>query len=334
MNSNERIWAIIEKKDFDRPGVIAPVSSATNESCKKLGIEFSKAHTNPELSAALAAYPYENLGFDSVMPYFSVVLEAAALGETIDWGSDLDMPAQKYLPGHQVDDFFMPGDFLDRAPIKALLDSIKLLRKRLGNEAFIFGKVMGAWTLGLHLCGTENFLIDTVLEKEKIHYLLGKYKQITKVFAQAQLEAGADMITMADHITGDLASKETYVEFLQPIHKRLLKLFDKNTFVLHCCGKTLDRISLFADAGFDLFHFESKNDKAQAIAAAGDMMLTGNISNTDTLFLGSPSDVEQEVKQILASGINLVSPECAIPLQVKNENLLAISKTVQEWNNQ
>ncbi len=329
MNSRERIRAIVQRADFDRAGVVAPVSNATAQSCKQLGIDFSKAHLNPDLSSALAAYPYEHLGFDSVMPYFSVVLEAAALGETIDWGSELDMPAQKYLPGHHASDFVMPGDFLDRAPIKAMLDSIAMLRKKYGNEVFIFGKAMGPWTLGLHLCGTENFLVDTILDKERIHYLLSKYKQVTQTFAQAQMEAGADMVTMADHITGDLASKETYVEFLQSIHTDLIGQFDKNTFVLHCCGKTLDRIPLFAQAGFDLFHFESKNDAGQAIELAGDMMLTGNISNTDTLLLGSPNDVARDTEHIIGCGINLVSPECAIPLQIKNENLLAISQTIK-----
>ncbi|MBT3318414.1 MAG: MtaA/CmuA family methyltransferase [Clostridia bacterium] len=334
MNSFERVRAIIDGDDFDRPAVIAPVSIATYESCKALGIDFAKAHQGPEAAAALAVYPHLNLGFDSAMPYFSVVLEAAALGETIDWGSDLDMPAQKYLPGHYAKDFDMPGDFLDRAPIKAMLDAIKLIRKKHGSEVFIFGKVMGAWTLGLHLCGTENFLIDTLIDKERVHYLLGKYKQITQVFAQAQLCAGADMITMADHITGDLASRETYVEFLQPIHRNLLKQFDKTTFVLHCCGKTLDRIPLFNEAGFDLFHFESKNDAGKAIELAGDMMLTGNINIPDTLYAGAPDDVGQEVTQILKSGIKLISPECALPLQTRNENLLAISQTVINRNHQ
>lgn len=332
MNSRSRVKAIIEGQNFDRPGVIAAVSNATHEACKELNLNFSKAHLNPDSAAALAAYPYEHLGFDSAMPYFSVVLEASALGETIDWGSETDMPAQKHDKNHHVEDFKMPEDFLDRAPIKALLDAIKLLRQRYGNELFIFGKAMGAWTLGLHLCGTENFLIDTILNKEKVHYLLSKYKQITKTFAQAQLEAGADMITMADHITGDLASPETYVEFLQPIHKELLGDFDKNTFVLHCCGKTLDRIPLFSEAGFDLFHFESKNDVDEAIKAAGDMMLAGNINIPDTLYAATPADVAIEVMHIMDCGINLISPECALPLQAKNANLSAISKTVSMYN--
>ena len=330
MNSRDRIKSILNKEDFDRPGVIAAVSNATHASCKALGLSFPKVHLDPESAAALAAYPFEHLGFDSAMPYFSVVLEAAALGETVEWGGELDMPAQKYAPGHHAEDFTMPEDFLDRAPIKALLDAIKLLRQRYGNELFIFGKAMGAWTLGLHMCGTENFLIDTILDKERVRYLLSRYKGVTKTFAQAQLEAGADMVTMADHITGDLASKETYVEFLQPIHKELISGFDKNTFVLHCCGKTLDRIPLFADAGFDLFHFESKNEVSAAIKAAGGMMLAGNINIPDTLLQGTPADVEKEVSHILECGINLVSPECALPLQTANENLLAISQTVKK----
>jgi [methyl-Co(III) methanol-specific corrinoid protein]:coenzyme M methyltransferase len=104
--------------------------------------------------------------------------------------------------------------------------------------------------------------------------------------------------------------------------------------VLHCCGKTLDRIPLFAQAGFDLFHFESRNDTEQAIAAAGDMMLTGNINIPDALYAGTPEDVAREVTNILDSGINLVSPECALPLKTRNANLSAIAKTVMNRHHQ
>lgn len=331
MTSKERVRAIVGGAEFDRPAVIAPVSNATDESCKALRVRFPDVHLNAEQAAALAAYPCKKLGFDSAMPYFSVVLEAAALGAEIDWGSDLVMPSQKHPLYGELDQFRLPEDFLDMPSTAACLQAVRLLKKRHG-DVFVLGKVMGPWTLGLHLCGVENFLMDTILSPQRIRDYLTLFSEITMRFAQAQLDAGADMITIADHFTADLVGPQMYPEFLQPVHEYILGRFPRNTFILHCCGKTTDRIAFFARAGFPVYHFESKNDIAEALNAAGDMVLTGCINNPETLLFGTPEDVRTATKKVLREGIRLVSPECAIPLQVRNANLLQISKTVGAWH--
>lgn len=328
MNARERVQAILNQETTDRPALIAPVSNATAESCARLGFPFQQAHLDSDKAAALAAWPHEHLGFDSVMPYFSVVLEGAALGAVIDWGDTYTMPSIKKPLYREPDEFIMPGDFLDRPPIAAILATIRLLKRRFGDTTLILGKVFGPWTLGLHLCGMEHFLIDTLLDPPKIRSFIGQFAAITRVFAEAQLEAGADMVTLADHITADLASPDTYLHFLQPTHRQILQAFPKNTFILHCCGKTIDRIAAFADAGFPVFHFDSKNPVQEALQEAGDMLLTGCVNNPETLLCGTPAEVYRQTRQIMAAGIRLISPECALPLQVKNENLAAIAAAV------
>lgn len=329
MKSKQRVMAIIKKQDFDRPAVCAWVSSATKESCDKLNIDFAKSHLNPENAAALAAYTYENLGYDSIMPYFSVVLEAAALGAQIDWGNNLRMPYVRNSIMDEVRAFDVPKDFLDRAPIKSLLGSLRLLDKQYGSEAFILGKIMGPWTLAFHVYGMENFLIETLMNPKMVHEALESLLPISEMFANAQLEAGADMITLADHITADVASPDCYAEFLQPLHNKIIGRFPKNTFVLHCCGKTIDRIALFAEAGFPVFHFDSKNDIDEALEKAGDMLLTGCVNNPVALLNGELKVIEDETKNILNHGIKLIAPECAIPLQVTNASLSQIAQTVK-----
>ena len=54
------------------------------------------------------------------------------------------------------------------------------------------------------------------------------------------------------------------------------------------------------------------------------MPLTGCINNPTTLYAGTPADVYAETEEILKEGIYILSPECAVPLSVKNENLKAI----------
>ena len=329
MNASERVRAILNHETTDRPALIAPVSNATAESCAQLGFSLQQAHLDSDKAAALAAYPHERLGFDSVMPYFSVVLEGAALGAGIDWGDTYTMPSIKSPLYREPDECILPGDFLDRPPIAALLAAIRLLKRRYGDSALVLGKVFGPWTLGLHLCGMEHFLIDTLLDPPKVQAFIERFAGITRVFAQAQLEAGADMLTLADHITADLAGPDAYLRFLQPTHRQILQSFPKNTFILHCCGKTTDRIAAFADAGFPVFHFDSKNPVREALQKADGMLLTGCVNNPETLLFGTPAEAYRQTRQIMAAGIRLISPECALPLQVKNENLAAIAAAVR-----
>lgn len=328
MNARERIEAILNRNVCDRPALIAPVSNATAESCRQLGLSFQDVHLDGEKAAALAAYPHEQLGFDSMMPYFSIVLEGAALGAEIDWGGPYTMPSIRKPLFSDPDEFVLPADFLDRPPITALLDTIRLLRQRYGDTALILGKVLGPWTLALHLYGMEPFLIDTVLQPAKARTFMEQFAGITRLFAEAQLTAGADMITLADHITADLASPDTYLNLLQPLHRQIIQTFPANTFILHCCGNTTDRVAYFADAGFPVFHFDSKNKLDDIIRKTGSMQLTGAVNNPETLLFGTVEDVFQQTRSLMAAGIRLISPECAIPLQVKNVNLQAIARAV------
>jgi len=331
LTSKERVENCVNNnKVIDRPVIINPTSIATSETCRELRINFNDVHLDTDKMATLAAYGNEKLGFDTVMPYFSVVQEAAALGCEIHWGGVKDMPKQKGIVYKYPSEFKMPNDFFNRLPIQTVIDSIKLLRQNFGNSVYIMGKVLGPWTLSYHLHGVEDFLIETLTEPDLVHEFLHKFKEISIKFAKAQFDAGADAITIADHITKDLASPSVYKEYLQSIHIDILSHFKGKPIFLHCCGNTLDRIKMFSEAGFTAFHFDSKNNIKLAIKEAGKMKLTGCVNNTETLLNGTPLDVEAEVINILSHGIKLVSPECAIPLQVKNKNLRTIVDTVKK----
>lgn len=326
----QKYQRIVHEDSFDERMVINPTSVATMDSCRKLGINFAEAQLNSDKMAALAAYSYEHLGFDSVMPYFSVLQEAAALGCDVDWGTGNCMPKLRKGVYSHIEECKIPEDFLDRQPIKTVLEAIRALRKKLGEKVLIIGKVMGPWTLSYHLHGVEDFLVETLIEPEIATAYLNSFKEITKIFAEAQFEAGADVITLADHATSDLVSPDTYQKLLLPLHKEILSDFKGKDFILHCCGNTNDRIHLFAEAGFKVFHLDSKNDIKKALDSAGKMKLTGCVNNPDILLRGTLEDIEKQVLEILAFGIRLISPECAIPLQVNNNSLYQISKIVKE----
>jgi [methyl-Co(III) methanol-specific corrinoid protein]:coenzyme M methyltransferase len=272
---------------------------------RRLGVEWPEAHYEAEAIALVAERSFTVHGYDTIMPYFSIINGAAALGAEIEWGEDPwefnkgtgqiisgpRMPAvSPPNPWTRPEDIVIPVDFLERRETKAVIESIRILRDR---------------------------------HPDYVHACLDRLMPASIDFANAQLEAGADAICLADHSTGDLVRPEIYRDFLMPVHQKITPEI-KGPVILHCCGKTLDRMQYIKDAGFEAFHFATENNPHEAKEVVGDFKLVGNVSNFVTLLSGRPEDVAVEVQDIVSAGVDIIAPECAIPPQVVNRNVEAI----------
>jgi [methyl-Co(III) methanol-specific corrinoid protein]:coenzyme M methyltransferase len=295
------------------------------------GVSFPQAHLDPQAMAELALAGHEIVGFDTVMPEYSVHQEAAALGCQVDWGDRDRMPDSKNFPYEDFSDVQIPEDLLERPSMRVVLEALSILRRHVGGKVAIVGKVMGPWTLSYHMTGTQNFLLQIGLgEKEKVNRMLRQLAPVTVAFARAQFQAGADVVVLADHATGNLISPSHYQEYLLPIHKEITSQIE-GPLILHVCGDCADRLELFAEAGFDAYHFEWQVDARMAVKRVGDRIsLVGNINNPQVLYQGTPEDVYRQARYAIEAGVHIIGPECAIPLATPLENLKAIVEAARE----
>ncbi|MBA7562828.1 Uroporphyrinogen decarboxylase [subsurface metagenome] len=307
-----------------------PTSIVCNELMDMVGIYFPEAHLDARQMAELAAAGYEILGFDTIMPEFSVQQEAAALGCEVDWGNKDMMPDAKTHPVKEIKDINIPDNLLEKPSMRVILESISLLRKEYGDQVAILGKVMGPWTICYHTVGVQDFLLMTLIEPEKVKRLLDAYMEVTVAFANAQLQAGADAVVLPDHATGNLVSPKTYKEFLVSVHHEMLDRIGGPT-ILHVCGDCADRLDIFAEEGYDSYHFEWQVDAREAVRIVnGRMSLIGNINNAQTLLRGTPEDVYKQARYSIEAGVDILAPECAVPLQTPVSNLKAIVEAAEE----
>ena len=217
--------------------------------------------------------------------------------------------------------------------MKVVLDALGLLRKEVGGQAAIIGKVMGPWTISYHLAGTQNFLLNVGLgEYDQIRAFMDQLLPVSIAFCKAQFQAGADMVVLADHATGDLVSARHYEELLLPYHKIINREVD-GPLILHVCGDCSDRLELFAEAGYHAYHFEYQVGPKRAVETVGGRMtLFGCVNNAQTLYQGSPEEVYNQAREIIKAGVDVLCPECAIPLATPLENLKAIVQAAhQGW---
>jgi [methyl-Co(III) methanol-specific corrinoid protein]:coenzyme M methyltransferase len=59
-------------------------------------------------------------------------------------------------------------------------------------------------------------------------------------------------------------------------------------------------------------------------------VLIGNISNKDVRFGGTPEDVYRQVRYSIEAGVDILAPECAVPLQSPLVNLKAMVEAARE----
>lgn len=218
MTGAERVKAALLGRPFDIYPAMSITSVATVEGMAHSGAYWPSAHTNGTEMAALAAVGHEEYGFDSVAPYFSIHLEAEALGARVDWSSPQAIPHVAEVCLRDLDDLELPPDLLSRPGPAQLLRALRLLHRRYQGEVSVIGKVIGPWTLAYHLRGVENLLLDIILEPEKTRRAIAELARIPIQFAAAQFEAGADAVVWADHVTSDLVSAQLYREVVFPLH--------------------------------------------------------------------------------------------------------------------
>ena len=60
------------------------------------------------------------------------------------------------------------------------------------------------------------------------------------------------------------------------------------------------------------------------------MVLVGNVNNPQTLLQGTPDEVYQQARYAIDAGVDIIGPECAIPLSTPLENLKAIVAAAAE----
>jgi len=334
MTSRQRVLAALHRKPVDRTPVCNPTSVATLELMDLVDAPFPDANRRPELMARLAATSYTELGFDTIMPVFSIIQESSAICCKIQWEQKDNWPTVRMSEPifRTLSDVKVPRDFIKHSDAQCVIEAIRILRKEFGDEVAIIGKSMGPWSMGYHTMGVEPFLLMSLDDPDGTKRVLDLLKEMTVEYAIAQLEAGADAITLPDHATGDLVSGKYYEKYLLELHKEFAARIP-GPIILHICGRTVDRMEYIAQTGMAAFHYDSKNNPQESMDIVKHRIaLVGNINNPSTLYSKGPEEVRQEVYRNLDAGVDLIGPECAIPLQTAIENLKEIPRAVQDWH--
>jgi len=332
MTPRERVLAALAGLPTDRMPVIGSVSLANSECMKLTKCFYPSICLNASRIAALAETSYTHLRFDSIMPYFGTHNEAGSLGCDIGWGNGEHPSIFFKSVLRSPEDFQPPRNYLDAKPLKAVISAISIIKAHHGGKAAIIGKVIGPLSLVFYLYGIQNTLNCLILSPEKIIALLHETKRLCINFAHAQIEAGADIMTISEDAAGFFISRESYKQTVMDIERELMLEIQKYAPVIfHLSGKITDRVDLFRDTGFDALSFDSRNNLNKLKADAGKMKLVGGVNIPVVLLNGKPEDVINDVYHALDHGVDIISPEGAVHPRITTKNLITISEAVRKY---
>jgi uroporphyrinogen decarboxylase len=338
MTPYDRLMTAFERKKPDR----VPVTPFVREwAVRQAGFKFLEVMTNPEKYVYSQLYAIRKYGYDMVLDLLAVHAESEAMGSILKIPEDVppsvDIPAvndySKDLPKLKIPHPRRDG----RLPI--ILEGIRRLKQAVGGYIPVMGYVQACWRHTCMLRGTERALLDMKKNPDKLKELIEIATESLIVYAEAVVEAGADLIWVSDPTSsGDMISRKAFEEFVFPYLRREIRAIKRMgvKVFLHICGNVNDRLDLMANTGPDAISVDEKVDLARAKSLVGDKVcIMGNISPGVTLLQKTPKDVEEECKialeKAMAGGGFVLASGCIVPAAAPGENIAAMVEAVRKY---
>ena len=216
------------------------------------------------------------------------------------------------------------------------LAAVRHFREQVGGEIPIMGWVEGALAEAADLRGVNQVMMDLYLNPDWLEELLEKCTQVAIAFAQAQVEAGADIIGLGDAIASQI-SPDMYRRFALPYEQQIFAAVHKMGALarLHICGNTTHIVPDMAASGADIVDLDWMVNFQQAAETYGHNgpAICGNFDPVAVMLQGTPEQVYQAVLGCLQTGGNrcISMAGCEIPAGTPHENLMAQAQALREF---
>lgn len=338
MTPKERLQAFFEGRDYDR----IPVSCGIGEhSAKLLGISIAEMHLSARnlARAQIRAYRTYRPEGAGVGPGLQGIAEA--LGSRLFFPENSTPYITQFAAGDPLglDSLAVPDPHKDgRLPL--FLEALQILLDELGDEIFINSSLPGPFTTAANIRGAENFLRDIIYNPERAHRTLRLALDSTVAYVEEAGKLGVHFGIADPTASGSLISPRHFREFALPYLQELVQAIQRagaDPPSLHICGNTVKLWGHMVDTGASVLSLDNEIDLADAKQAVGDrIVLTGNVRPIEAMLLGTPYDVEENVKECLRKAYDsprgyILGLGCGLPPNSPPENIHAFFGSARKY---
>ncbi len=335
MTPKERLDALLEGKPYDR----VPCSlNVGNHAAKLLGLKASEFARSVDKQVEGIIASYTEYGVEFLGPHANI-LGVLGLKYAYPENSTPYVIEPLIKDPSDLDRLEIP-DFRNAEQMQVFWETVKRLKDEIGDEVPISIGMSGAFSGSSALRGIDNFLRDLYQNPEFVHKLLRFVLDCTIAFVKELGKYGVRFGVFDPVSSGSLVSAKIYRTFAKPYHKELIEVMKENGDshpMLHICGNTTKIWKDMAETGAGILSLDNIIDlEAAKKEVGGQVVLMGNVRPTDTMLLGNPQTVEENVLECIAKAADnpkgyMMALGCGTPLNTPSENIRALVQATRKY---
>lgn len=331
----DRLHQVLDGAEVDRPPCICPggmMNMVTVGLQDEIQVFFPEAHYDAQKMAALAKAVYDGGFFENYGVPFCMTVEAEAMGAEVTMGKKHIEP---HVTGYAFDDVrdyqqVKPMD-LDAGRAKVVLDAIKILKES-ADDVPIVGNIVGPVSVASSVMEPTRYYKQLRKQRELSHEYMGFITNELIRFGTAMVEAGADVIAIADpsgtgEIMGPGPFDEYAVTYLEKLQKALQEAGART--IVHICGQMHSVYDQINKISCNALSFDAVVPIKEARKNLPGRVIMGNVS-TFAIELRDADMVRKLTRTCMRNGSDIVAPACGLGMGSPSENVRAVLETVKE----
>jgi uroporphyrinogen-III decarboxylase len=225
------------------------------------------------------------------------------------------------------------------------MDTIKIVKEKIGDEYSIHSEVFSPWSQFLELLNYEYALIAIMDDPEKVKVCLENLTAGAIDLGKRQAKEGVDAILISSAFAGaGLISREHYKEFVLPYEQKIVEEIQKEYDIpvyTHTCGSIGDRLDLMLATGTNGIDTLDppplgtvELDEAKKILN-GKVFIKGNIDPVNTLLNSDEQTIIKDVEWRLnvgkPNGGFILSSACSIAPYTPPKNIELLKNLAEKY---
>jgi uroporphyrinogen decarboxylase len=269
---------------------------------------FLKLCMTPDLACEVTLQPLRRYPLDAAILFSDILTIPHAMGLGLEFETGEGPRIRK--PVRTAADAKALGVPDPATDLRYVIDAVSLIRRELGGKVPLIGFAGSPWTVGTYVVeGGSSKQFDVIKammyeEPAVLHHVLGVLADATRLYLNAQIEAGAQAVMIFDTWGGILAPQK-YREFSLAYMARIVEGLTRERegrripVVLFTKGAGA-RLADLATTDCDALGVDWTTDMAEARQLTGDRKaLQGNLD--PSVLYASPETIREEVGRVLAS---------------------------------
>lgn len=337
LTERERLRRVLAGEPVDRPSVICPggmMTMACREVMQSCGCCWPEVHRNPARMATLSEAMRSESGLENVGIPFCMTVEAEAWGGEVEDGDECTEPCIVDYPLKALEDWrsLKALDPSRDGRLPVIVECTRLLRAQL-PDTVVVGNLVGPISIATSLLEAAMLYKALVKQPAEAQALLSFLTESSVAYGQALMDAGADVIVIADpSSTGEILGPRSFARFAAPCLNRMADSAHERGVgvIVHICGDVSSVFDQLDALHADCISFDSNVGLRQAREALPSKKIMGNLS-TMLLQLGPEDRIRASARRLLENGVDILAPACGISAKTPLAHLRAMTETAKSY---